>query len=630
MMRYTTLFLEEIKMPNENLGPAERIINALLAYSDHMVHNRPGIICPDATSVTGVKWSPVTYKVEGADKVVYRKDKLGKKTNLVKIGNLQEDGRITSGATTIGRYMTPGLFPEVASWMYRQIAEVYKLDNEFAARWASYAYNQDHRDLKIALAAFMLVQTRKGDPVLDNGKVAFYDEDFRDVGEAMILNDGAKFLDVKMVLRLLDFLQMPAISAINRELGFGQSARHAFLGRLPKVIDKWLRYREENPKMLAGLVKKGFRSSLIRLARSIGYKPTSDKFFTALRWKQVQAKDGHRSLAIGKKVKAAESWAKLTEEQICEKIVATKIDFKQVIGRLPEGIGLTRAIMAAAIEAGSLSDKDLILYSPTLEELGLLKVPEIQGRWQAALKKADDQRAANVALRMKSKESKEQLQTAADTAIQKVVEEAVKDLEVYVIVDISGSMEEAIEKAKKYVSQMVPAFPLDRLHVSVHNTTGREVKIPHASAAGVNNAFSGIKAGGGTDIGSGVTVLAKYKPGDGRDALLIFVGDEGAPHFTAAVQASGLNPIAFGLIPTPSPRYGRGTGIRDTAVRLGIPCFEIDERTFSDPYAVPRTLRHMIAATPVTAVTRAVTTPRVTLVDTILATPMLSKPAWAA
>ena len=33
--------------PNENLGPAERIINALTSYSDHMVHNRPGVAVAD-------------------------------------------------------------------------------------------------------------------------------------------------------------------------------------------------------------------------------------------------------------------------------------------------------------------------------------------------------------------------------------------------------------------------------------------------------------------------------------------------------------------------------------------------------------------------------------------------------
>ena len=32
---------------------------------------------------------------------------------------------------------------------------------------------------------------------------------------------------------------------------------------------------------------------------------------------------------------------------------------------------LTRAIVAASVEAGSLSNKDLIIHTPTLEELGL-------------------------------------------------------------------------------------------------------------------------------------------------------------------------------------------------------------------------------------------------------------------
>ena len=617
-------------MANENLGPAERIIQTLIAYSDHMVHNRPGVVSPDAASPAGVRWVPVTYKLEAGEKVVYRKDLVGKKTNLVKIGTLQEDGRVLNGRINVGKYMNPGLFPEVAVWMYRQVAEVWKLDNQFAAHWASYSFPEDHKDRKVILAAFMMVQSRKGDPVLDNGKVAFHDEDFRDVGEAMaLISEGNKHMDLKQILRIWDLLALPGIAEINRELGFGKSARHAFFGRLPRVTEKWLAYREENPKLLDGLIKKGFRTSIMRLARLVGYKPVTPAFFKKLRWPQVQSKNGHRVLAIGEAIKAAESWATLTEEQICEKIVKTKPDFKRLVGFLPNG--LTQAIMAAAIESGSLSNKDLIQYTPTLEDLGLLKVPDIKAKWDAALKTAEDQRASNVALRVKSKEVKEALEVASDTAVQTAVAEVVKDLEVYVIVDISGSMEEAIEKAKKYLSQMVPAFPLAHLHVSVFSTAGREVKIQHQSAAGVANAFTGIKAGGGTSHATGVTALAKYKPAEGRDAIIIFVGDEGeGGTFHVAVQESGINPIAFGLIPTPSPQYGQGTAVRATASRLNIPCFEIDEKVFSDPYAVPRVLRNMIAATPVTqSVTRKAAVPRKTLVDMILETPLLQKPVWA-
>jgi hypothetical protein len=621
-----------MKMANENLGPAERIINTLLAYSDHMVHNRPGVVVRDTASVTGVRWSPAIWKLEEGQKVVYRKDRVGvgkkQKTNLVRVGILSADGKIPN----VGRFMDPGLFDEVAVWMYRQVAEVWKLDNEFAARWASYAYNQDHRDLKVVLAAFMLVQSRKGDPVLDNGKIAFHDDDFRDVGEAMVLLDGAKYLDVKLVLRILDLLQLPEIAAINRELGFGNSARNTFLGRFPKVAEKWLRYREENPKILDGLVKKGFRSSVKRLAEVIKYKPTSAKFFKALRWKQAQAKEGHRALAIGETVVAAETWKGLTEEQICERIVKTKPDFKRIIGLLPEETGLTRAVMAAAIEAGSLSNKDLVIYTPTLEELGLLQVPAIQGRWQQAVKAAEDQRSANIASRVKSKEVKETLQEGADAAMQKAVAEVTRGVVVDVLIDISSSMEGAIQKAKEYVAKFMPGFPPDKLHVSVFNTSGREVSIKVNSAAGVENAFRGIAASGGTDYGAGVLSLRKYKPGPDEDLIMIFVGDEDAPQpkeFSRAVRDSGLNPVAFGLVPVMSPQYGRGNCVRVTANNLGIPCFEIDEKTFADPYAIPRTMRAIIAATPVGATAAARPVARVTLVDTILKTDLLKKPAWA-
>jgi hypothetical protein len=628
-------------MPNvENLGPAERIINSLLTYTDHLFHGRPGIVTPDTTLATGAKWQFATYVENAGVKTVYALREKGPVTKVeiaegksLKIkgtafGVLDADGTTIKDprGRKIGEYRSPGIFKEVATWMFRQVAEIWKLDNEFAARWASHAYAEDHRDLKVILASFMLVQTRKGDPVLDGGKVAFLDEDYRDVGEAMILQNGAKYLDLKMILRILGVLELPEVAAIVRELGFGNSARSKFLGRFPKVAEKWLRYREENPQLLKGLIKSGQRSSLKRLATTVRYKPTTPKFFKDLRWKQVQAKDGHRGLAIGEAVSAAETWADLREEQICERIVQSKMNFKRIVGLLPEAVGLSRAVMAAAIEAGSLSDKDLILYTPTLEELGLLKVPAIHGKWQLALKAAEDQRAANVATRVKGKETKELLQGAADTAMQKAVEEVIRGMRVYFIVDISGSMENAIEQAKVNITKFLPGFPLDKIHASIFNTSGREVILRHATAAGVENAFQGIRASGGTSYGAGVMALSKHKPKDDEDALFFFIGDEEAAPFAHEVRLSGINPVAFAFIKV---RVNGYSAVRDTAQALGIPCIMVDQNTFEDPYAIPRTIRNLIAATPVGRAPARIQQ-RETLVDVILKTPLLTKPAWAA
>ena len=627
-------------MNAENLGPAERTIQALLAYTDHAVHNRPGAVFADARNVTGVRWEPVTHKEENGQKVVYKLQKVGKKTQRVRLGVLRVDGKIVENGTVIAEYRKPGLFPEVVRYIYTQIAEVWKLDNEFAARWASYQFQQEHRDLKAILAAFMLVQSRKGDPVLDAGKVAFHDEDFRDVGEAIMLlyDKQRKGLDPKMILRVHDILALPEVAKINRDLGFGRSQRNAFLGRWPKAVEKWLRYREENPKLLEGLVKAGFRTTVMDLCRRVGFKPESPKFFELLRWKQAQSEDGRRTLAIGQTVAAAESWSGLTETQICEKIVKEKPNWKRVVGLLPSNVGVTRAVVAAAIEAGSVSNKDLIILTPTLEELGLLQVQDVRERWEKAVKEADDMRAANIAQRVKSKETQEKLAEAADNAVKKAVEEVTKDLEVYFMVDISGSMQGAIEAAKGYIAKFLQAFPPDRVHVSVFSTTGREIRIPHASAAGVENAFRGITASGGTDYGAGIRALQHYKPQNGRDALFFFVGDEEAQPFDNAVRSSGLNPVAFGFVKTVATTGAAGwraqqyetTAVRDTANRLGIPCLMVEEATFADPYAIPRTLRTLIASTPVTAPTVAAAPKRLTLAEMILKTELLRKPSWAA
>jgi von Willebrand factor type A domain len=285
--------------------------------------------------------------------------------------------------------------------------------------------------------------------------------------------------------------------------------------------------------------------------------------------------------------------------------------------------------MAAAIEAGSLSNKDLVIATPTLEDLGLLQVQEVRDRWQVALRASEDQRAANIARNVKSKDTKEVLQVAADVAVQKAVAEVMKGLRIYILVDISGSMTVSIEVAKQYIGKFLQAFPLDQVHVSVFNTVGREIKLKAASQAAVDQAFRGIVASGGTSHGAGVKSLEKYQPKPDEDVLMIFVGDEEDTSFEMQVQASGLRPMAFGFLRTPGPDTRRA--VRDTAARLRIPCFMLDTETFEDAYAVPQKLRALIASTPVgiTNVPQQVAR-RVSLVDQILATKLLEKPAWAA
>jgi hypothetical protein len=625
-------------MNKENLGPAERILQSVLAYTDHLIHNRPGIVVPDARTNIGARWDYATYKVEDGAKVVYRLVKDGSKTKRVKVGTLSGEGVVMADGMPVAKWRDAGMFPEVAAWMYEQVAEVWKIDNEFAARWASYQYGQEHRDLKVILAAFMLVQSRKGEPVFEGGKIVFADEDFRDVGEAMMLlykQDGknvGKDLHPKLLLRIREVLEIPAVAEINRRLGFTRSARSATLGRWPKTVAKWLAYREQNPRLLEGLVKAGFRSSVIALAGAVGYKPESPKFFQVLRWKQKQGKDGRRVIAIGEAVAAAESWAALTEEQICQAIVKGKPNWKKIVSMVPTSVGVSRAIFMAALEAGSLSNKDLIIATPTIEELGLMGVQDVKTRWQAAVRSADDMRAANIASRVKGKDVKAELEVAADNALKKAAEEVMKGMKVYVFVDRSGSMQQAIEAAKTLLTRLLPAFPEDKVHVCYFNTVAQVITFKSRTAAGVAQAFKGVEGSGGTDYSCGVRAFAKdeFKPTDDEDVLFIFIGDQQAAPFKPAVEWSKLRPMAFGFVYTPGTDGEFRHAVDETAVELGIPCFRIDEKTFTDTYAVPRTIRALVSATPVGRTVARTERVRVTLSEIILKTDILSKPAWAA
>ena len=615
----------------ESLGAAERTIGTLLAYTDHLVHNRPGALFPDDRFACGTRWEAIKITPEGepAREVVYvvkkghEPQKLGFLNRVRAIIENEQGGAIAA-------FREAGMYPEVGVHLYRQVSDIWQLDNEFAARWASYAYKQENRDIKVVLAAFMLVQSRKGERIEEGDGTHWDDEDYRAVGEAMMLirtQDG-KDLNPKLLLRIRELLELPSVVAINRRLGFGASSRRAFLGRWPKTVEAWLQHRERNRPLLDGLVRAGYRTTVMHLARAVGYKPETDYFFEALRWKQKQARDGRRTIRIGAEVAAAEFWAGLDERAICEKIVASRPNWKKIVRLVPREVGLTRAIVAATIESGCLSDADLVILTPTLEELGLLEVVGIKNRWSEALARAENLRAANVAKRVKREDTKKEMEESAEKIVQKAVEEVSRDLDISVFVDMSGSMKMSGPAAKELLNRFLHAFPLERLHICCFNSMGREVTLKAATAKAVEHAFAGFSPSGGTDHAAAVLALAKYRPGPEQDALHIFVGDGGEAHgFAHVYNALAYKPVAFGFLELPGQNYG---AIDQTASELGIPVLRLDPAAFDDVYAVPRILRTMIASAPVNLVDQMQrSTPRRTLVDTILSTPLLVKPTWA-
>jgi hypothetical protein len=193
-------------------------------------------------------------------------------------------------------------------------------------------------------------------------------------------------------------------------------------------------------------------------------------------------------------------------------------------------------------------------------------------------------------------------------------------------------MTTSIEAAKQYIPRFLQGFPPDKMVAVVFNTTGRVVDIKHASKAGVEQAFKGIAASGGTDHSAGVRAAAAAirKPAPDEDVVMLWIGDGGEGQvngFVESVRRSGLEPLAFGWLHLPGDNLH---AISNAAAALGIPCFKIDEEIFADPYAIPRTMRALIAATPVGKAVTTQAVPRVSLVDEILKTELLRRPAWAS
>ena len=96
----------------EQLGPAERILGALTRFTDHLVHNRTGMVTKDANSPTGVKWEPVIWVDEEGQKVVYKPVKIGKKRDRVRVGVMNGNNEIRDGQTLVGEFRGAGLFNE--------------------------------------------------------------------------------------------------------------------------------------------------------------------------------------------------------------------------------------------------------------------------------------------------------------------------------------------------------------------------------------------------------------------------------------------------------------------------------------------------------------------------------------
>lgn len=576
-------------------GPAEQLLDLVLNSSAHLWHNRPGY------NVHGV-W----YPAKGRYRKQYSRKAICK----------------------------PGLFTPAAVKLYKQLLDIYQFNSKLMAHFVSYALLEtEWRDLKVACAALMLVQPLSGQPIFeDDGEVAFHDDDYREIGEAVILyyeKGSKKMLPPKSILRVAELLENPKIAELNREAGFASpDSKKPPLGRWKSAARQWLRRRELNFPLLQGLVRAGMKETIKKMARKCGYKPLNQSFFEVLGWAQKKDSQGHRQIGLEKlKLQKRERFDELDEEQICERIVAENLSYKDVVGRLPAHLGLTPAILVTLLP--SLSDRDLRILTPTLENYELLDDELIRARWEKAIEASSDQRSLNIAKNIRDKGLRTKLQEAAAQATRKAVEKVTGEqaLGVMFLVDKSGSMEPAIEASKEAITKILAGFPEENLHIAAFDTMGTVLKPKKASRAGVQHMLRGLRASGGTLHDSAVRALHSSGVRFPEDAPLIVIiaGDEAGEtgsHLGRTFMRLNYKVSAMALINcAPEPKW-RGSTIRDCAKYLKVPFSEVSVSQFDDPYQVPRVLRALLSA----PVTQGVASSG--WIEKVLSLPLLEKPRY--
>ena len=103
-------------LPTEQMGPAEKLLDLVLNSSAHLWHNRPGI------EIDGVWHSVKDKSIRGQH----------------------------------GRKIQPGLHVAAAVELYTRLLEIYELNVDLMAHFASYALvHTQWRALKVACAALM-------------------------------------------------------------------------------------------------------------------------------------------------------------------------------------------------------------------------------------------------------------------------------------------------------------------------------------------------------------------------------------------------------------------------------------------------------------------------------------------
>lgn len=370
---------------------------------------------------------------------------------------------------------------------FLQVAETFaklaKEDPIFLAHFTSYAIGKlDTNDLKVVSTFFNSISDADGTPFVvqeKNGKVynsKYKKPNFRIISQAALFS-----LEPKLVLRVLQL-------AKKKESYGGLFSEGTHLSKhLITAVKKYLRYRENNPKMIEGIKRAGLGKKYRNLYRMTRIAP-SDEAASILRWEQ---KDGR----VIKKRKAL-SFEGLSDIKIAEKIRNEKLSVLVSLGALPDVIS---PVIAVAILEQATGNQAIILQS-LWDGQGLMQDEEVQKLFEEKIVTAKD-----------AIDRVERINSNISEATKKVMDKTKSDIrkkqtgdigKVFVHIDISSSMQSAIEFAKQRGSIIAECVqnPEENFFWGAFNDRGYKIKKPKEFTQGAFMAqLYGLRARGMTN-----------------------------------------------------------------------------------------------------------------------------------
>jgi hypothetical protein len=462
-------------------------------------------------------------------------------------------------------------------------------DPLFLAHFTSFSCKKlDSKDLKVIATFVNSLSDADGTPFSLGSE--FKKPNWRIVSQAAFCE-----LDPKLALRVLK------LANTKRSVGSKPSATH-FSRHLKTAATKYLRYRESNPKILEGIKKAGLGNTLKSIYRIARIAP-SPEACQILRWKQ---KAGFPGAGVEIK-KSAFDFTGLTELQIAEKIRQDKLKPQAVLGALPDKIS---PVIAAAVLEQCSGDQAVVLTS-LFEEQGLLKDKEVKALYEKKIRTA--KQALDRVERIKQ-EMDEETKAVMKQAKADVRKEQVGDIgKIYIHLDISGSMQVALQTAKKRGAIIAECVrdPEINFHWGAFNNRGFALPRPvKFTEDGFHSALYGLIAGGGTDCFAlfpearrlGCTTDfyitdGQHTQGD-ASARLKMLQDQGMPKQVVIIKCGQY-------IPT----------LENAFRALQIPVAVIDEKQLTESALVTQAIRQASLGSQ-------------TVIEDVLAQPLLSLPKW--